>query len=115
MYKRLLLAILAVPVLAQAQDTRLLPGCAPAFAAWCPAEPVEEESPAPEALPPPPDTPLFSRELVARDTPPEMLALFNAPTPAHVDAYLDAQAARVARMRVVEGMIKARMLERRGR
>jgi hypothetical protein len=89
----------------QGQDVQLLP-CAQVsfFAPAC--VPVVVVDSAPAVLPEPPPEPLFSRDTVARDTPPLMLQLLEEPTVANAQKFLAWQAQRQARISEVQQLLK---------
>jgi hypothetical protein len=91
-----------IPLSASSQDIRLLecariaffePACAP-------------EVPVRPTPPPPPPAPLFSPETVAKDTPPLMLTLLEAPTLDNARAFLDWQRHRLQRIAEVQQLLK---------
>lgn len=95
-----------------AQDSRLLDcydvspfgaGCATA-----PPVPVVETS----APPAPPQAPLFTKDTMAPDTPPVAITMFNEPTLANIDAFIDWYLQREQRRKELDPVVKARLLQR---
>src|SRR5262245_57998674 len=105
-----------VPLVATSQDLRFTPcptGHTFGVACRLPAPVLEPLAPPP--LPtaiPPQEEPPFTLRTMARDAPEALLTLMQEPTLEHLDAYLDWQARRLARIRLVDTMIKARQQER---
>ena len=87
-----------------AQDVQLL-DCAQVqfFGPAC--VPVTPLPPAP-AAPTPPRAPLFSPETMAPDTPPLLRKLFDEPTVANAQAFLDWQQRRQARLAEVQQLLR---------
>jgi hypothetical protein len=103
-WRMLFLFLPWVPLPVCAQDIHFLDCAQVAFYTdACPA------TPPPQYIPPAPPDPLFTRDTVARDTPPSMMRLLDSPTPENARAFLDWQTARLARAREVQALLRQLM------